>query len=86
MTSVFYHKHFQKKYSQMPKTIQMAFKERLILFLENPFNSILHNHDVHKAYPGCRSINVSGDYRAIFKQEENYVKFVNIDTHSELYG
>jgi addiction module RelE/StbE family toxin len=86
MIDIFYHKTFQKKYQKIPKFIQEAFKERLRLFLERPNHPLLRNHDVHKAYPGCRSVNVSGDYRAIFKQEGNIVKFVNIDTHSQLYG
>jgi addiction module RelE/StbE family toxin len=86
MTTVFYHKTFRKKYPKMPKLIQETFKERLNLFLNDPYHPLLHNHDVNKAYPGCRSINITGDYRAIFEQEENFVKFVNIGRHSQLYG
>jgi hypothetical protein len=29
---------------------------------------------------------VTGDYRAIFEERSNGVLFVNIGTHSELYG
>jgi mRNA-degrading endonuclease YafQ of YafQ-DinJ toxin-antitoxin module len=86
MIIVFYHKTFQKRYPKMPPFIQDSFKERLQLFLENPFHPLLHNHDVNKSYPGCRSINLSGDYRAIFEQGEGFIKFVNIGTHSQLYG
>lgn len=48
-------------------------------------NAILNNHSVDKAFTDCRSINVTGDYRAIFKEENNVIIFLKIGTHSELY-
>jgi len=47
---------------------------------------LLNNHDVSKVYTGCRSINITGDYRAIFQDEGEIVIFITIGTHSELYG
>jgi addiction module RelE/StbE family toxin len=79
------HKSFKKQFKKLPVKVREQFRERANLFVENRFDSRLNNHSVEKAYPGCRSINISGDYRAIFKQQEDIVTFLKIGTHSELY-
>ena len=65
--------------------VQDQFLERLEIFLRDKFEKILNNHSVDKAFPDCRSINVSGDYRAIFHDQGEVVVFITIGTHSELY-
>jgi len=79
---VVFHKTFVKEFSKLPKKIQQKFDERLELFAENKFSEVLNNHSVAKKFPGCRSVNVTGDYRAIFKDEEAIVTFITIGTHS----
>ena len=79
------HRPFIKKFKKVPKQIRAHFVERKNLFLAEPFHPLLHNHSVDKAFPGCRSINIAGDYRAIFIQKEEVVVFVDIGTHAELY-
>lgn len=69
----------------MPPKIQGCFYERLELFVQDKFNIVLNNHSVDRAYLNCRSINVSGDYRAIFEDHGEMVIFINIGTHSALY-
>ncbi len=69
-----------------PKT-QDRFKERRNLFLVNPVHQILDNHKLHGEYAGCRSINITGDYRAIFYHETaEIIRFIAIGTHHELFG
>ncbi len=80
-----YKKHFLKKFKKSPPKLREQFRERLDLFLENKFDPILENHSVERAYPGCRSINITGDYRALFQEEGDVVVFVAIGTHPELY-
>ena len=74
-----------KRFDKIPLKIQDQFYERLDLFLKDKFNKTLDNHSVNKAYPNCRSINVNGDYRAIFQEQGNTAIFITIGTHSELY-
>jgi len=82
-----YHKKFVKLFNKLPFKIQHKFYEKLRLFEQNPFTQILNNHSVEPAYPGWRSINVTGDYRALFEAlTPNAVMFMKIGTHSELYG
>ena len=80
------HKNFLKDYSKLPKKIKEKFKERRNLFIKDKFNPILNNHSVEPAYARCRSINITGDYRALFEiKEKDTVVFMKIGTHSELY-
>ena len=80
------HRNFIKSYGRLPKKIQEKFKERRTLFIENNFHPILENHSVEPTYPNWRSINITGDYRALFEiKEKNIIVFMKIGTHSELY-
>lgn len=80
-----FHTTFKKKLKKIPPKIQGRFYERLELFLQDKFIGVLNNHSVDRAYPNCRSINVSGDYRAIFEDYGERIIFINIGTHSDLY-
>ena len=80
-----FHKNFKKKFDRIPQKIQEQFYERLALFLQDKFHKTLNNHSVDKAFPGCRSINVGGDCRAIFQERADLAIFITIGTHSELY-
>lgn len=79
-------KDFEKDYKKLPKNIQERFKERIQLFQKDQFDPILNNHSLRGQYQGYRSINVTGDLRAIFKRNGNEVIFVAIGSHSNLYG
>ena len=82
----YYHPIFKKQFRKLPKNIQNHFKDRLDIFLDNMFHSLLNNHSADSVYPGWRSINVTGDYRAFFEvKEKEMVIFMKIGTHSELY-
>lgn len=76
---------YKKKYRKLPVAIKRRADERLRLFVADSFHPLLNNHSVEKKFPDCRSINVTGDYRAIFKEQANEIVFVNIGTYSELY-
>lgn len=79
-------RQFRKKYKKLDRKIRQRFDERVDLFVVDPLNAVLNNHSVNRAYPGLRSINITGDYRALFTQiRDDKVVFMNIGTHSELY-
>lgn len=81
-----YHKDFKKKYKKLSKNFQEKFDDRILLFRENEFNPILNNHSLQGKYLGYRSINITGDLRALYQKEDDTVIFVAIDSHSNLYG
>jgi mRNA-degrading endonuclease YafQ of YafQ-DinJ toxin-antitoxin module len=80
------HRRFIKKFKKLPKSVRLKFVERKNLFVEDKFNPVLNNHSVGKAFPGCRSIDITGDYRVIFEDGGDVATFLKIGTHSELYG
>ncbi len=76
---------FSKQYAKSPPKIKVGFEERLILFQKNKFHPLLNNHQLTGSLKGCRSINVSGDWRAIFQEENDLITFLLMGTHSQLY-
>ncbi len=85
MTIVF-HKDFKKKYIKLPPKIIEKLNDRLRLFGKDEFDPALNNHALKGKWMGYRSINVTGDMRAVFKRDLESAFFVAIDTHSNLYG
>jgi addiction module RelE/StbE family toxin len=83
---VILHRSFKKQYRKTSVKIRKKFEERLILFMSEPDNSLLSNHALHGDRAGQWSINVTGDWRAIYEVKDgDVVTFVDIDTHSNLY-
>ena len=82
-------KRFDKQYNKASAKIKTAFDNRLQIFFENPFNPILSNHQLTGKYLGYRSINVTGDWRAIYYERkfsgEMVAIFEVLGTHSQLY-
>ena len=79
------HRSFKKKFKKLPREIQLRFYERVEMLIKNRNNIVLNNHRVDRVFPDCRSINISGNYRAIFKEEGETMVFLKIGRHSELY-
>lgn len=80
------HANFKKRYKKLRFVEKKKFKERRSIFLQNPFHLILNNHPLQGKYKGYRSINITGDLRAIYKNKNGSVIFVDIDTHSNLFS
>ena len=80
------HRNFEKKFTKLYPKLKEKFRERRNLFLSDPFSMILNNHPLTGDRIGQWSINITGDWRAvyIFKDDATIV-FIDIDTHSNLY-
>lgn len=80
---------FKKQFARVPVKIKRAFNERLALFLKEPSSPRLNNHGLQGKYIGKRSINITGDWRAIFsmrlENDQETVVFEVLGTHSQLY-
>ena len=82
-----FHKNFLKMLDKTPTEVEEKFYERLKLFEQNPDHPLLKDHSVDKAYPNWRSINITGDWRALYEPtSKDVVVFIKIGTHSQLYG
>ena len=77
------------KLKKLDVRIRKSFKEKILIFSINPSDPVLNNHPLSKNYIGYKSIDITTDYRAVFKEieqgEELIYYFITIDTHEELY-
>lgn len=79
-------KGFDKQYAKLAKNTKLRFKERLVIFRENPFDPELRNHALKGKFLGYRSIDITGDIRALYTAKGNtIIIFGFIGTHSQLY-
>jgi len=79
-------KFFLKQFAKAPELIVAAFDQKMQIFVLNKHNLVLNNHNLKGKYQGCKSINISGDWRAIFEELKNGdIYFEFIGTHSQLY-
>ncbi len=80
---------FERKLRQLPTEIIISFKETLELLLENPNHERLRRHFLKEKFSGYQSIDVTDDYRAVFREEKTenmiIIKFHTIGTHKDLY-
>lgn len=82
-----YSKKFIKEFKKCPSNVKANFKIRLELFINDECHPILNNHCLTGELKSYRSINISGDWRAIFQEiDDEVVYFVAIGTHSQLYS
>ena len=80
-------KGFEKQYKKLPEKIQERFDEQFTLFQQNPHNRSLGIHKLQGKRRHFHSMNVTGNYRALFVWESaEKVVFREIGTHSQLYG
>ena len=86
MKEIGYSKKFIKKYHRFPKKLKDRTDARMRIFLLDRYSKVLNNHELSGKYKKYRSINITGDVRAIYEIiDEGNAVFINIGTHSELY-
>jgi len=82
-------KTFTKMYLKLDRKIQDKTDETIFSFVKNPFDKKLRNHKLNWIYQECRSVDVTWDYRIIFKElsDDMYelVELLKVWTHSQLY-
>lgn len=79
-------KTFDKKFKKLSIKVKMQAKSRISFFIENQFDQRLNNHLLHGDKRFLRSINITGDIRLVYEEVDvNTVRFLDIDTHSNLY-
>ena len=79
-------KTFDKKVKKLTSKIKVQSREGIDLFLTDRFSPVLNNHQLHGDKKLFRSININADLRLIYEEVNgNTVRFLDIDTHSNLY-
>jgi len=85
---IIFHKQFEKQLKKMDKKQREIAKNKLVIFVEDSYCEQLNNHGLQGKYNNYRSINITGDLRAIFKLSEDSAEavFVVIGNHNQLYS
>jgi addiction module RelE/StbE family toxin len=82
---IIFSKNFTREYEKLSKSLQNKFKTRFTIFQKDIYNPLLKNHTLQGKWGGNRSINITGDIRAIYREENELIIFIAIGSHSDLY-
>lgn len=80
-----FEKHFKKRVLPNSK-ILTQFEERLKLFMNNERGYPLNDHPLTGKLIGKRAFSIAGDIRVIYIELEDAYVFIDIGTHSQVYG
>ena len=85
--TVEYTKNFIKQSKKLNPKLRNQLVQRITLFSTNPLDSQLRDHQLKGQYKQYRSIDVTGDYRALYKVKENeqIILIAKIDKRSRAY-
>ena len=82
---VYFRNSFKKQYRKLPAKVQKRFSDRLDIYITHGSHDILRVHTLKgNKYP-LQSMNITGDYRALFIATKTKITFYEIGIHSELY-
>ncbi|HSH18752.1 MAG TPA: type II toxin-antitoxin system mRNA interferase toxin, RelE/StbE family [Candidatus Saccharimonadales bacterium] len=84
--TVGYSKNFIKQAKKLSPELRAKLGERINVFINNPLDPMLRNHALQGKYKEYRSIDITGDVRALYIQKEDEAVFDVVGTHSQLYG
>jgi addiction module RelE/StbE family toxin len=78
---------FKKEFKKLPRGIKDKAIERLEIFIRDPFDPLLNNHKLRYGMAEYRSINVTGNFRIVYKMVDSKTCFlVRIGNHNQLFG
>ena len=81
---------FNKQRKAAPLEIKIAFREMRELFLDSFNHPYLRNHALRERFSDYRSIDITDDWRALFKvkksKTQTVITFHILGTHTQLYG
>ena len=81
------HRVFGRQYKKLPREVQERVGERLALLIASERNPLLNDHKLNPPWEGYRSINITGDYRLVYKKLSPDIYFLRaVGTHHQLFG
>ncbi len=84
--NVIFHKRFDKMAGKLSLKVKAKMIERITLFSKDPLHYALRNHALNTPYKGSYSIDIAGEYRAVYLLvDDETALFTHIGTHSQLY-
>lgn len=84
--NVIFHKRFDKMAGKLAPRVKQKMVERIPLFVKDPLDPQLRVHALYTPYKGSFSVDITGDYRAIYELiDDETALFTHVGTHSQLY-
>ncbi|MBI2596394.1 type II toxin-antitoxin system mRNA interferase toxin, RelE/StbE family [Candidatus Daviesbacteria bacterium] len=83
-----FYKQFVKHLTQRVKPNPSLLKkcdERIALFIKNPKDPLLKDHKLIGRKEDFRAFSITGDIRIIYRQGEDYIYFIDIGSHNQVY-
>jgi len=78
---------FERQYKKLPRGLRDKMWERLSLLVADNFNPLLNDHELGPPFVSYRSINITGDYRLVYKRINTDTYYLRaVGTHHQLYG
>ena len=78
---------FKRQFQKLPPKLQDRVQERLTMHIIDESNPLLNDHKLEHPYEGYRSINITGDYRLVYKRIDKNTYYLRaVGTHHQLYG
>ena len=81
------HREFKRQFKKINRGVEEKFEVRLRLLVAEPFHPLLNNHQLHHPWNGYSSINITGDWRLVYKKlgpDSYYLRAIG--THHQLFG
>lgn len=83
---VSYSRQFLRHYVKLSPKLRQRVDDRILLWIGEPLNAQLRDHQLKGKYKQYRSIDITGDIRALYLQKDGEAVFDALGTHSQLYG
>lgn len=82
-----YHKKFEKRFGKLSPSLRNKTLAAIEKFAHNPIDATLKNHKLTGKLEGKRAFSVTGDYRVVFQEHQDYVLVIMLDvgTHAQVY-
>lgn len=81
----YFKKVFKARIKNNPKLVKKT-KERVVLFMKNPKDPILKDHQLTGSQKENRAFWITGDIRIVYYPiSKNEVLFLDIGTHNQVY-
>lgn len=81
----YFKKVFKARVKNNPKLVKKT-KERVALFIKNPKNPVLKDHQLTGSQKENRAFWITGDVRIVYYPiSKNEVLFLDIGTHNQVY-
>ena len=78
---------FVRQAKKIDRSILVHSEERLSLLVREEFHPLLNNHSLTGKYRGFRSINITGDWRLVYRRIDAHIIYLRaVGTHHQLYG